>query len=91
MLGATLRPVSPIVEQPQLQPGRVLHDLKVELPWEMLRQAGIRRGDLLRVEVDGHGRLVLTKVEDALATLIGSMPGLEKAVGLQAMRDEWER
>jgi anaerobic selenocysteine-containing dehydrogenase len=83
--------MSPIVEQPQLEPGRVSHDLTVELPWEMLRQAGIRRGDLLRVEADGHGRLALTKVEDALDPFVGSMPGIEQAVGLQAMRDEWER
>jgi bifunctional DNA-binding transcriptional regulator/antitoxin component of YhaV-PrlF toxin-antitoxin module len=74
--------MSPIVEQPQLEPGRVSPNLMVELPWETLRQAGIRRGDLLRIEADGHGRLALTKVEDALEPFIGSMPGIDKAVGL---------
>jgi hypothetical protein len=48
-------------------------------------------GDELKVEADGDGRLVLTREKDPWDDIFGSMPGLERAVDLQALRDEWER
>jgi bifunctional DNA-binding transcriptional regulator/antitoxin component of YhaV-PrlF toxin-antitoxin module len=91
MVTATLKRVTPTVGYPPVEPGRVSQDLKVELPDDVLREAGIRRGDLLQVTADGDGRLVLEKIEDPLEKLAGSVPGLERAVNLQALRDEWER
>lgn len=61
---------------------------QVALPVTALRQAGVGVGDELRIEADGDGRLVLVRERDSLDELIGSAPEL---VGLQALRDEWER
>lgn len=70
---------------------RVSSKNQVTLPADVLAATRISPGDELRVEVDGDGRLVLTRMRDALEEVIGSMPGLELAVDLQAQRDQWER
>lgn len=70
---------------------RVSPKNQVTLPVETLRAAGLRAGDELAVSVDIQGRVVLTAVSDPIERLIGSAPGLSSDVGLQRMRDEWER
>ena len=70
---------------------RVSSKHQVTLPVAALAQAHIGVGDELRVEVEGDGSLRLIRAVDPLEALIGSMPGLERATNLQALRDEWER
>ncbi len=61
------------------------------LPVSALRDAGVRPGDEVVISAAGHGRLVITVVDDALEALIGSAPGLSAATDLEGERDAWER
>jgi bifunctional DNA-binding transcriptional regulator/antitoxin component of YhaV-PrlF toxin-antitoxin module len=63
---------------------------QVTIPVGALRDAGIRTGDVLRVEADGAGRLVLTQVDELLARYGGQVASggrLGKAV--EGLREEW--
>jgi bifunctional DNA-binding transcriptional regulator/antitoxin component of YhaV-PrlF toxin-antitoxin module len=63
---------------------------QVTLPVGALRDAGIRTGDILRVEADGAGRLVLTRADELLGRYSGQLAtggGLGKAV--EGLREEW--
>ena len=63
---------------------------QVTIPVSTLRDAGIRTGDVLRVEADGAGRLVLTRVDELLARYSGRLATggrLDKAV--EGLREEW--
>jgi bifunctional DNA-binding transcriptional regulator/antitoxin component of YhaV-PrlF toxin-antitoxin module len=63
---------------------------QVTIPVGALRDAGIRSGDVLKVEADGAGRLVLTRVDEMLERYSGRLAsggGLGKAV--EGLREEW--
>jgi bifunctional DNA-binding transcriptional regulator/antitoxin component of YhaV-PrlF toxin-antitoxin module len=63
---------------------------QVTIPVSALRDAGISAGDVLKVEADGAGRLVLTRVEEMLGRYSGQLAtggGLGKAV--EGLREEW--
>lgn len=63
---------------------------QVTIPVSALRDAGVRVGDVLRVEADGAGRLVLTRVDEHLARYGGRLASggrLGKAV--EGLREEW--
>jgi bifunctional DNA-binding transcriptional regulator/antitoxin component of YhaV-PrlF toxin-antitoxin module len=63
---------------------------QVTIPVDALRDAGVRPGDILRVEADGAGRLTLTRVEELLGRYSGSIASggrLRQAV--DGLRDEW--
>lgn len=62
---------------------------QVTLPIDVLAVAGIKRGDELRVEADGVGRVVLTRPADVIARYAGSMPGVWEPGELDRLRDEW--
>lgn len=52
--------------------------------------AGFAAGDLVRVEVEGPGRVVLTKVDDLVERYCGSLAtegALRRSV--EAQRDKW--
>ncbi len=70
---------------------RVSSKNQVTLPVAVLAEVHVGPGDNLRVEADGDGRIVLVREHDPLDEFIGAIPGLEAAVDLQALRDEWER
>ena len=57
---------------------RVSAKNQVTIPVDVLAAAHLAPGDELRVEVDGSGRISLTRQEDAFEDL-------------QPLRDEWER
>jgi antitoxin component of MazEF toxin-antitoxin module len=63
----------------------------VTLPVAALALAHLRPGDELQVEVEGEGRLSLTRTHDPLDDFVGSIPGLSAATDLEALRDEWDR
>jgi len=63
---------------------------QVTIPVSALRDAGVRTGDVLKVEADGAGRLVLTRVDELLGRYSGQLAtggGLGKAV--EGLREEW--
>jgi bifunctional DNA-binding transcriptional regulator/antitoxin component of YhaV-PrlF toxin-antitoxin module len=62
---------------------------KVTIPVEELRQAGLRTGDEVRVEVDGAGRIALVREDDVLAHYAGDLTGVYPPGYLERLRDEW--
>ena len=64
---------------------------QVTLPVTAMAGAHIERGDRLRVEVEGEGRLVLVRERAPLDEHAGSVPGLGSATNLDALRAEWAR
>lgn len=64
---------------------------QVSIPRQMLREAGIKPGDLLQAKLDPQGRLVFEPVDDAIARYAGSLPGFMTQHELTELRDEWDR
>jgi bifunctional DNA-binding transcriptional regulator/antitoxin component of YhaV-PrlF toxin-antitoxin module len=70
---------------------RVSAKHQVTIPVSALREAGLRPGDVLKVEADGAGRVVLTRIEE----LLGRFSGCIATEGRQresvaGLRDEWQ-
>ena len=59
------------------------------IPVAALRRAGLKPGDELRVESAGAGRIVLTRVEETIATYAGRLTGVYPKGSLQKLRREW--
>ena len=59
------------------------------IPVAALRRAGLKPGDLLRVESAGAGRIVLTRVEETLAVYAGRLTGVYPKASLEKLRREW--
>ena len=59
------------------------------IPVAALRRAGLKPGDELRVEAAGAGRIVLTRVEEAIAAYAGRLTGVYPKGSLQKLRREW--
>ena len=59
------------------------------IPVAALRRAGLKAGDELRVESAGAGRIVLTRVEETIATYAGRLTGVYPKGSLQKLRREW--
>ena len=59
------------------------------IPVAALRKAGLRPGDELRVEASGLGRIVLARVDDALARHAGRLTGVYPKGYLRKLRAEW--
>jgi bifunctional DNA-binding transcriptional regulator/antitoxin component of YhaV-PrlF toxin-antitoxin module len=69
---------------------RISSKHQVTIPVAAFRTAGLAAGDLVRVEAEGAGRVVLTRVDDLVDQYSGSLTasgGLRR--GLEALRDEW--
>jgi bifunctional DNA-binding transcriptional regulator/antitoxin component of YhaV-PrlF toxin-antitoxin module len=69
---------------------RISSKHQVTIPVAAFRTAGLAAGDLVRVEAEGAGRVVLTRVDDLVDQYSGSLRasgGLRR--GLEALRDEW--
>jgi bifunctional DNA-binding transcriptional regulator/antitoxin component of YhaV-PrlF toxin-antitoxin module len=59
------------------------------IPVAALRQAGLKPGDALRVEAAGAGRIVLSRVEETLASYAGRLTGVYPKATLKRLRREW--
>jgi len=70
---------------------RVSSKHQVTLPVAALRQAQVKPGDELRVEVKGNGHILLIREQDPLEGYVGAIPGLANATGLAQLRREWGR
>ncbi len=68
---------------------------QVTIPLQALEQTGLGPGDELKVEVDGAGRIILTRAYDRAARLraieetAGSLTGVYEPGYLDRLRDEW--
>jgi bifunctional DNA-binding transcriptional regulator/antitoxin component of YhaV-PrlF toxin-antitoxin module len=69
---------------------RISSKHQVTIPATAFRRAGFAAGDLVRVEAEGAGRVVLTKVGDLVDEYSGSLAtGGELRRGIEALRTEW--
>jgi bifunctional DNA-binding transcriptional regulator/antitoxin component of YhaV-PrlF toxin-antitoxin module len=83
--------VYPLLIMPRVKgQSKVSTKHQVTIPVSALRDAGIRAGDVLRVEADGAGRLVLTRVDELLAHYSGRLAtGGRLGKAVEGLREEW--
>jgi bifunctional DNA-binding transcriptional regulator/antitoxin component of YhaV-PrlF toxin-antitoxin module len=63
---------------------------QVTIPVDALRNAGLGPGDTLRVEADGAGKVILTRVDELLDRYSGCIDsGGELRRRLEGLREEW--
>jgi bifunctional DNA-binding transcriptional regulator/antitoxin component of YhaV-PrlF toxin-antitoxin module len=63
---------------------------QVTIPVGALREAGVQTGDVLKVEADGAGRLVLTRVDELLGRYSGQLAtGGDLGKAVEGLREEW--
>lgn len=63
---------------------------QVTIPLRAFRSAGLEPGDVLRVEAEGAGRVILTRVDELLDRYSGCLQtggGLRERV--EGLREEW--
>ena len=78
------------VKKPRAGRSRISSKHQVTIPAAAFRTAGFAAGDLVRVEAQGAGRVVLTKVDDQLDRYSGSLAtGGRLRRSVDALRDEW--
>jgi bifunctional DNA-binding transcriptional regulator/antitoxin component of YhaV-PrlF toxin-antitoxin module len=69
---------------------RISSKHQVTIPAAAFHGAGFQAGDMVRVEAEGAGRVVLTKVADLVDHYSGSLAtGGELRRSVQGSRDEW--
>jgi len=69
---------------------RVSGKNQVTIPVDALATAGLRAGDMLKVEARGDGEIVLRREEDPLQKYYGIFTGLYPPGYLDELRDEWD-
>ena len=77
-------------EATQRNQTKVSRKHQVTIPAGAFRTAGLEPGDTLRVEADGAGRIVLTRIDELLDRYSGCLDtggGLRKQV--EGLRGEW--
>jgi bifunctional DNA-binding transcriptional regulator/antitoxin component of YhaV-PrlF toxin-antitoxin module len=63
---------------------------QVTIPVSALREAGVRTGDVLKVEADGAGRLILTRVDELVGRYSGTLAtGGRLGKAVEGLREEW--
>jgi AbrB family looped-hinge helix DNA binding protein len=69
---------------------RVSAKHQVTIPAGAFRVAGLEPGDTLKVEADGAGRVVLTRIDELVARYSGSLEtGGELRGRVEGLRGEW--
>jgi bifunctional DNA-binding transcriptional regulator/antitoxin component of YhaV-PrlF toxin-antitoxin module len=69
---------------------RVSRKNQVTLPVAALAGSGLGPGDLVEVVVVGVGVLELRRWRSRLGEVVGTLPGFERDVDLEASRDSWD-
>lgn len=78
------------VKQTRTGRSRISSKHQVTIPVAAFRGAGFAAGDLVRVDVAGAGRVVLTRVDDLVDQYSGSLAtGGALRRGIDALRDAW--
>jgi bifunctional DNA-binding transcriptional regulator/antitoxin component of YhaV-PrlF toxin-antitoxin module len=69
---------------------RISSKHQVTIPAAAFRGAGFEAGDVVRVEVDGAGRVVLTRLDALLDEYSGSLrTGGDLREKVEGLREEW--
>jgi bifunctional DNA-binding transcriptional regulator/antitoxin component of YhaV-PrlF toxin-antitoxin module len=69
---------------------RISSKHQVTIPVGAFRAAGLEAGDILRVEADGAGRVVLTRVEELIERYSGALDtGGALRERVEGLREEW--
>jgi bifunctional DNA-binding transcriptional regulator/antitoxin component of YhaV-PrlF toxin-antitoxin module len=83
-------PVGENVKKRRAGRSRISSKHQVTIPAAAFHSAGLAAGDFVRVDAEGAGRVVLTKVDDLVDRYSGSLAtGGELRRSIQALRDEW--
>jgi bifunctional DNA-binding transcriptional regulator/antitoxin component of YhaV-PrlF toxin-antitoxin module len=70
---------------------RISSKHQVTIPVRAFRDAGLREGDVVQVEVQGTGRILLTRFDDLIDRYAGALStGGELGRAVRAVRAEWE-
>lgn len=64
---------------------------QLTVPVAVLRGTGLKAGDRVRVRATGPGRFEVTRRHSRLQDVVGTLPGFERDVDVEASRDSWER
>jgi bifunctional DNA-binding transcriptional regulator/antitoxin component of YhaV-PrlF toxin-antitoxin module len=64
---------------------------QLTVPVDILREAGINEGDLVRFQISDSGAIEIKREEHPMASLIGITSGLYSDFDLRADRDSWEK
>lgn len=70
---------------------RISSKNQVTIPVAALHGSGLAAGDLVEVTVVGQGELRLRRWQSRLADVVGTLPGFERDIDVEASRDGWER
>jgi len=63
---------------------------QVTIPVDALRDAALQPGDVLRVQADGAGRVVLTRTDELVGRYSGTIATGGRLRGaIDGLRDEW--
>lgn len=69
---------------------RISSKHQITIPAGAFRAAGLATGDVVRLEVEGAGRVLLTKVDDLVDRYCGSLAtGGTLRTTVEALREEW--
>lgn len=70
---------------------RISSKHQVTIPVSAFREAGLRAGDVVRVQVQGAGCIMLTRLDDLIDRYAGALStGGELGRSVRAVRDEWD-
>jgi len=70
---------------------RISRKNQVTLPVAALHGSGLAAGDLVEVVAVGIGQIAIRRWRSRLSDVVGTLPGFERDVDLEASRDSWER
>ena len=75
---------------------RVSSKRQVTIPPHVLAETGVAPGDVLKIESDGRGRIIMSPAQTlgerrraAIAATAGSLTGVYEPGSLDRLRDEW--
>lgn len=70
---------------------RISSKHQITIPIAAFSEAGLREGDVVQVEADGPGRVVIARISDVLDELAGSLrTGGELGRTMRGLRGEWD-
>jgi bifunctional DNA-binding transcriptional regulator/antitoxin component of YhaV-PrlF toxin-antitoxin module len=70
---------------------RISSKHQVTIPVGAFREAGLHEGDVVHIQVQGSGRILLTRLDDLIDRYAGALStGGELGRTVRAVRDEWD-